>query len=151
MSSAVVRVLEKSILQLLSNNLLRTSQHGFRSGRSVDTNLLEFYDHVTKYLDTGVPADMILLDFSKTFDKVCHKQLAIKLCAVKFEEKSLLWILDFLYMWSQYVQLFDDPVGRILWVETKSVSEAEEFKIKFWLDSSLQKFVYILDSELEAD
>ena len=57
---------------------------------------------------------MILLDSSKVLDKVCHKRLAIKLCAVKLEEKSLLWILDFLCLRSQYVQLFDDSGNRIL-------------------------------------
>ena len=75
-NSAVVKHLE-------ANNVLHSSQNGFCSGRSVDTNLLGSYDHITKLLDIRVPADMILLDFSKAFDKVCHNQPAIKLCAVK--------------------------------------------------------------------
>ena len=95
MTSVVVKVLERIInsavvKHLEANNVLHSSQHGFCSGRSVDTNLLESYDHITKLLDIGVPADMILLDFSKAFDKVCHNRLAIKLCTVKLEEKSLL-------------------------------------------------------------
>ena len=55
-NSAVIRHLE-------ANDLLHTSQHGSCSGRSVNTNLLESYDHTTKLLDTGVSADMILLYF----------------------------------------------------------------------------------------
>ena len=86
MNSAVVKHLEV-------NNVLCSSQNGFCSGRSVDTNLLESYDHITKLLDKV--ADMILLNFSKAFDKVYHRQLRIKLCAVKSAEKSL--ILNFLY------------------------------------------------------
>ena len=72
------------------------------------------HDHITKLLDTGVSADMILFDFSKAFDKVCHKWLAIKLCVVRLKEKSLLWILDLPYMHSQWVQLFDDSGSCIL-------------------------------------
>ena len=65
-------------------------------------------------LDTGVHANMILLDFSKDFDKVCHKQIVIKLCAIKLEEEFLLWVLNFLHMQSQCVQLFDDSGNHIL-------------------------------------
>ena len=112
MTSAVVKILTRIINSIVvkhieANNVLHSSQHGFHSGRSIDTNLLELYDHITKLLDIKAPADMILLGFSKAFDKVCHKQLAIELLAVKLEEKSLFlqWreILDFLYLWSQCV------------------------------------------------
>ena len=72
------------------------------------------YDHITKFLDIWLSADMILLDVSKAFDDVCHKQLAIKLHAVKLEEKSLLWIHEFLYLLSQCVQSFHDSVNHIL-------------------------------------
>jgi hypothetical protein len=66
MTSAVVKHLE-------ANNILRSLQHGFCSGRSVDTDLLELYDLIMKLLDIGVPSDMILIDLSIAFDKVCHK------------------------------------------------------------------------------
>jgi len=89
-----------------ANNPLHSS-HGFCSRRFVDTYFLEFYDFITKLLDTEVFADMILLVFSKAFNKVYHKRLALKLYTVKFEEKSMLWILDYLHQQSQFVQLFD--------------------------------------------
>ncbi|XP_065577527.1 uncharacterized protein LOC136038385 [Artemia franciscana] len=113
MTSAVVKVNKRMFnsaasRHLEANNLLHSSQHCFCSGRSVDSYLLESYEHITKLLDVGVLVDMILLDFSKGLYKVCHKQLAIKLHAVKLEEKFLLWILDFLYMESQFVHLFYD-------------------------------------------
>ena len=101
MTLAVVKVLERIINSIVirhieANNLLHSSQQSFCPGRSVDTNLLESYGHITKLCGTGVPAHMILLVFSKA----CHKQLAIKLDAIKLEGKSLLWILDFLYIQS---------------------------------------------------
>jgi len=49
----------------------------------------ELHNHITKLLDIWLPAEMTLLDFSKV------KQLAIKLHAIKLEEKFLLWILEF--------------------------------------------------------
>ena len=66
------RFVKKALIEHLEvNNILSTSQHGFRSGRSVDTNLIQTYELVTTLLDEGFPVDMILLDLSKAFDKVC--------------------------------------------------------------------------------
>ena len=39
---------------------------------------------------------MILLDFSKAFDKVCHKRPELKLQSIGLEEKILNWISGFL-------------------------------------------------------
>ena len=60
------------------NNIPSASQHGFRSGRSVDTNLIQTYKLVTTLINKSLPVDMILLDLSKGFDKVCHEFLIIK-------------------------------------------------------------------------
>ena len=56
-------------------NLIRESQHGFLKKRSCLTNLLEFLEFVTNYIDQGYPIDVIYLDFQKAFDKVPHKRL----------------------------------------------------------------------------
>ena len=55
-TSAVVKVLERFVNRALiqhfeTNNILTPSQHGFRSGRSVDTNLIQTYEYVTSLLD----------------------------------------------------------------------------------------------------
>lgn len=55
------------------------TQHGFRSGRSCLTNLLEFLEYITKQLDEGNNIDIIYLDFGKAFDKVPHRRLVHKL------------------------------------------------------------------------
>ena len=86
MTSAVAKVLGRIINSAVvkyfeANNVLHISQHGFRSGRYADTDLLDLYDHITKLLDMAVPTNMILLDLSKAFDTVCHKKIAIKLYA----------------------------------------------------------------------
>ena len=52
--------------------LLRNSQHGFRNKRSCNSNLILFWDSVTRYIDNGIPVDTIYLDLSKGFDTVPH-------------------------------------------------------------------------------
>ena len=56
-------------------SLLSESQHGFRSRRSCQTNLLEYTDKLLKMLDSGKCADVIYLDFRKAFDTVGHQRL----------------------------------------------------------------------------
>ena len=57
---------------LTTNELLNDSQHGFRHGCLVETNLIDAYDYVTEHLDQAIPVNLVLLDFAKAFDKVCH-------------------------------------------------------------------------------
>ena len=45
----------------------------FISKRSCLTNLLQFIETVTDYVDQGYPVDVIFLDFQKAFDK-CHME-----------------------------------------------------------------------------
>ena len=58
---------------------MKDSQHGFRSKSSYLTNLLEFLDLVTNYVDQGIHANVIYLDFQKAFDKVPHTKLIAKM------------------------------------------------------------------------
>ena len=74
------RIIKDSIWEHLNKyRLIRDTQHGFRSGRSCLTNLLEFLEYITKQLDEGNSIDVIYLDFSKAFDKVPHRRLLHKL------------------------------------------------------------------------
>jgi len=54
------------------NNLFNENQHGFRTGRSC-VSQLEQYDLILSILEDDANADVVYLDFSKTFDKVNHK------------------------------------------------------------------------------
>ena len=57
---------------LVKRKLINTSQHGFLKARSCLTNLLCFFEEITKWVDDGSPIDVIYLDFQKAFDKVPH-------------------------------------------------------------------------------
>ena len=87
---------DKIVDHLLRNNLIGPSQHGFMQKRSCVTNLLEFLETVTSYVDQGTPMDLIYLDFSKAFDKVPRLRLINKLKAHSVDGNLLQWILSWL-------------------------------------------------------
>ena len=73
------------------NRLISNTQHGFRHGRSTQTNLIEFFNNATKWLDDGKCFDVVYLDFAKAFDKVCHERLLAKLENIGVTGKMLKW------------------------------------------------------------
>ena len=60
-------------------------------------------NHFAKSLNNGEQLDAILLDFSKAFDKVCHRKLILKLEHYGINGNVLSWIKDFLSGRSQNV------------------------------------------------
>ena len=66
---------------LIKHKLLNSSQHGFLKARSCLTNMLCFFEEISKWIDVGSPVDIIYLDFQKAFDKVPHQRLLLKLKA----------------------------------------------------------------------
>ena len=75
---------------------ISSEQHGFTSGKSCTTQLLEFLEDLTKALDNGKDVDVIYLDFCKAFDKVPHRRLLKKLWAYGIRGKLHVWIKEFL-------------------------------------------------------
>ena len=58
-----------------SNGILSTFQHGFRSKHSCETQLISFTQEIFDNLDNEKQTDLIVMDFSKAFDKVDHNLL----------------------------------------------------------------------------
>ena len=54
--------------------------------RSCGTSLLEFLEKSTRIFHSGDPLDIIYLSFAKAFDKVPHKRLLNKMCAMGIED-----------------------------------------------------------------
>jgi hypothetical protein len=78
------------------NKIIKNSQHGFKAGRSCTTNLLEFFEPVTKAVDQGKPVDIVYLDFATAFDKVPHGRLLNKLAVAGISGNLYRWIKDWL-------------------------------------------------------
>ena len=89
-------VKEQIVSHLETNNLISNSQHGFRSGRSPQTNLIEYLNTTTKWLDEGRNFDVLYLDFAKAFDVVSHGRLLLKLKMFGIDGKLLKWLEDWL-------------------------------------------------------
>jgi hypothetical protein len=81
---------------LTENGLLTQTQQGFMPGRSCTTNLLEFFEHVTRTVDEGCPMDVIFLDFAKAFHKVPRNRLMEKLRAHGVIGETWAWIMEWL-------------------------------------------------------
>ena len=69
---------------LAFESILADCQHGFRSQRSCETQLVQFYHDMVSNLDGAldrgqVQTDVIIMDFAKVFDKVPHKRPSYKL------------------------------------------------------------------------
>ena len=80
---------------LVSEKILYEWQHGFRSKRSTETQLLTLVHELSDKLDRKKQVDIAVLDFSKAFDKVSHKHLAIKLAYYGIRGSTLAWINSF--------------------------------------------------------
>ena len=87
------------------HDILVDCQHGFRAKRSCETQLISLTHEITNHLHSGIQNDLIILDFSKAFDKVSHKKLLCKLDNYGIRDTTLKWIWSFLNNRMQQVVL----------------------------------------------
>lgn len=101
LTSHVIKLFERIIVKKLrdymeENELYNPGQHGFRSGRSCLSQLVQHYAEILNALENKRSVDVIYLDFSKAFDKVDHTMLLRKLSSqFGITAKLLGWIQDF--------------------------------------------------------
>ena len=79
--------------------------YGFHARRSCETKLTMLIEEIHQNLSDGKQTDVILLDFSKAFDKVNHEKLIYKLHGYGIRGRTLSWIKAFLNGKSQTVVL----------------------------------------------
>ena len=84
------------VRHLDSNGLMYELQHGFRETRSCETQIVSLIEDLACKTSQGKQTDLILLDFSKAFDKVNHSKLIMKLHSYGIRSASLRWIQAFL-------------------------------------------------------
>ena len=98
LTSVVCKLLETLIRDhmveflIKKHKLINTSQHGFLKARSCLSNLLCFFEEITKWVDDRSPVDVVYLDFQKAFDKVPHQRLLLKLKARGIGNDVINWI-----------------------------------------------------------
>ncbi|MCS5551394.1 MAG: reverse transcriptase family protein, partial [Gammaproteobacteria bacterium] len=97
-NSNIMKHLDKS-------KILTDAQHGFRARRSCETQLVQTLDSIIKSIANNKQVDIVLLDFSKAFDKVPHTRLLHKLEHYGIRDNTLNWIGSFLHDRQQLVLL----------------------------------------------
>ena len=78
-------------------------EHGFRSKKSTESQLLAFTQDVLNNLRSGQQTYVIIMDFAKAFDKVSHWRLAMKMRNYGVTGPVNKWIVNFLAQRSQRV------------------------------------------------
>ena len=79
-----------------THNILAEEQHGFRSKRSCESQLITFVQELFNKVAGGGQVDTVVLDFSKAFDKVPHARLLNKLDFYGIRSKTHDWVGAFL-------------------------------------------------------
>ena len=79
-----------------AQNVLVDRQHGFRSNRSCETQLINSIEHLARSINYRNQTDLLILDFSKAFDTVSHKRLLLTLEYYGIRGHRLNWMQSWL-------------------------------------------------------
>lgn len=108
--STFSKVFEKIVLSRLmdhlsQHNLLTTQQHGFTKNKSTSTALISFIEYIIDQIEHNNTTTAILLDFSKAFDTLDHKQLLAKMSSLGVRNKAADWFNSYLTNRQQVVEI----------------------------------------------
>lgn len=88
--SSLPKLFEKMVEPILTSTLkqnLIEEQHGFMKNKSIETNLILFYQYLVDNVSKGFQVDAIYTDIRKAFDTVDHKLLINKLSSIAISGK----------------------------------------------------------------
>lgn len=110
LTSVVGKVMESCVKHfmlghLTDNDLLSPHQHGFISGKSTVTELLECQLRWLECLDKSQVVDVVYIDFAKAFDSVVHSKLLRKCEQYGFKGKVFTFLKNFLSERKQRVKI----------------------------------------------
>ena len=97
-------IIYKQIMDHLEgSHILAPFQHGFRKRHSCETQHVSSIEDLARHLDKRDQLDLLILDFSKAFDKVKHQRLLYKLKFFGIDSKINKWIENWLVTREQRV------------------------------------------------
>jgi hypothetical protein len=73
---------EQMVNYVACNGLISSIQSGFRPDHSTATAIARVSDDIRLNMESNQPTILVLLDFSKAFDSVCHGLFILKLRSV---------------------------------------------------------------------
>ena len=129
--AVVSKVFEHCVLNSIRFHLYQVispKQHGFCTGRSCITNLLEALDHIGSLLDSGSQVDTIYLNMSKAFNKVSHRRLIHKLIQVGFGGNLLNWFCSYLSSQRQCVTVLSSSSRVLMFADDTNKFRDKDFE-----------------------
>ena len=103
LTSCLVKLLERMITDRLysiaeNQNWLVNQQAGFRKGRCCEDQVLKLIQHISDGLQhqPAKKSVMVLLDYSKAYDRTWRERLLFKLCKLGVPLQFVRWIAAFL-------------------------------------------------------
>ena len=99
------------------NDLIFTSQYGFRKLHSTEFASIELVDRISQYMDSGKLPLSIFLDLSKAFDTLDHSILLSKLKFYGVSNTPLKWFQSYLQNRQQFVE-FDGTCSDTTFLNT---------------------------------
>lgn len=99
--SSLSKIIEKAlhvriVEHVERNNIISPSQHGFRSGRSIETASYYLLDYIYSALDGGKYVITMFFDLSKAFDTIQNETLLKKLYNLGIKHAALKWIKSYM-------------------------------------------------------
>lgn len=107
-SPVILRIYESAIqikLRQIVEPLITNSQHGFRPGRSVTTNLMNLSVLAHEAFENGCQLDVFYGDYKNAFDKVVIRILIKKFWNFGIGRKTAKWLCEFLVGRNFYVAI----------------------------------------------
>ena len=101
LTSVACKIMERIVVTdlldyLRVNNIISNHQHGFLSGKSTCTKLLETLNDWTLAIKNRRSVTVACIDYQKAFDAVSHNKLLAKLESYGIEGNIREWIRNFL-------------------------------------------------------
>ncbi len=93
------------------HQILCEEQHGFRSKHSCESQLIQTVHDLAEGLNNRIQTDVVIMDFSKAFDKVAHNKLLLKIQHYGICCSTYKWIQSFLTERQQRVVVYGVPQG----------------------------------------
>ena len=125
-------MISSSMMRHLDDNgILTDTQHGFRKHRSCESQLISTIHDLAKGIEDRKQTDVVLLDFSKAFDKVPHLRLLQKLDHYGIRGDTRRWIAQFIQGRDQKV-LLNGQHSTPQWLKGRKMSETGLNSTEMW-------------------
>lgn len=106
LSKVIEKIMNNQIKHHLHNyNILPPNQSGFRSNHSCSTALLRVTDDILSASDNKKVTALVLLDYSKAFDRLNHRLLLAILHHIGFSDSAVALVANYLANRNQSVKL----------------------------------------------